>query len=39
LIGIDHVLINSHLTATSVQPFPVAGNDHRGLVATLAPTG
>lgn len=38
LLPIDHVMINSDLTATSVTSFTVSGTDHRGLLATLAGT-
>lgn len=38
VIGIDHVMINSRLTATAVTAFTVAGTDHRGLLATLTAT-
>lgn len=36
LIPIDHVMISSRLTATSVTTFAVSGTDHRGLLTTLA---
>jgi endonuclease/exonuclease/phosphatase (EEP) superfamily protein YafD len=36
LIPIDHVLIDSQLTATAVRTFTVSGTDHRGVLATLA---
>ena len=35
LIGLDHVLINDHLLAASVESFGVTDTDHRGLVARL----
>lgn len=35
LIGIDHVMINSRLTATSVTSFAVDNTDHRGLMTVL----
>ncbi len=38
MIPIDHVMISSQLTATSVRAFTVAGTDHRGLMTTLAGT-
>ena len=38
LLPIDHVLVNSRLTATSVDAVSVAGTDHRGLLVTLAGT-
>jgi endonuclease/exonuclease/phosphatase (EEP) superfamily protein YafD len=36
LLPIDHVMINSDLTATSISSFAINGTDHRGLFATLA---
>ncbi|MGI8456863.1 MAG: endonuclease/exonuclease/phosphatase family protein [Propionibacteriaceae bacterium] len=39
LIPIDHILLSSQLTATSIHRIQVAGTDHRGLVATIAGTG
>jgi endonuclease/exonuclease/phosphatase (EEP) superfamily protein YafD len=36
LIPIDHVLIDSQLTATAIRTFDVSGTDHRGVLATLA---
>jgi len=39
LLPIDHVLVDDHLTATSLQRVPIAGTDHLGLLVTLAPTG
>ncbi len=36
LLPIDHVMINSELTATAVRSLPIAGTDHLGLFATLA---
>ncbi len=36
LIGIDHILVNDRLTATSIYTFPVDGTDHRGLMAKIA---
>lgn len=38
LIGIDHVLVNAGLTATSLSTFEIAGTDHLGLRAVLAGT-
>jgi endonuclease/exonuclease/phosphatase (EEP) superfamily protein YafD len=38
LIPIDHILINSSLTATSIGTFRVGGTDHFGVQATLAGT-
>lgn len=38
LLPIDHVYINSRLTATSVGTFRVGGTDHFGLQVTLAGT-
>ncbi|GAA3694385.1 hypothetical protein GCM10022204_07760 [Microlunatus aurantiacus] len=38
LIGIDHVLVDAPLTATSLQTFEVPGTDHLGLRAVLAGT-
>jgi endonuclease/exonuclease/phosphatase (EEP) superfamily protein YafD len=38
LIGIDHVLVNAGLTATSLSTFKVVGTDHLGLRAVLAGT-
>ncbi len=35
VIAIDHVLVNSRVTATTVTAFEVEGSDHRGLVVTL----
>ncbi len=37
LIGIDHILVNDQLTATSIHTIEVNGTDHRGLLATIAP--
>ena len=39
LIGIDHVLVNDKLTATSFETFTVPGTDHLGVRAVLAGTG
>ena len=39
LIGIDHVLLNSKLTATSFETFKVPGTDHLGVRAVIAGTG
>jgi endonuclease/exonuclease/phosphatase family metal-dependent hydrolase len=36
LIGIDHILVNSRLTALSVNTFRISGTDHLGLIARLA---
>lgn len=38
LIPIDHVMINTHLTATDARTVEVPGTDHLGLLATLAGT-
>jgi endonuclease/exonuclease/phosphatase (EEP) superfamily protein YafD len=38
LICIDHVMVDSQLTATAVNRFRVDGTDHLGLLATLAGT-
>jgi endonuclease/exonuclease/phosphatase (EEP) superfamily protein YafD len=38
LLPIDHVLINSRLTATSITRFRIEGSDHLGLVTVLAGT-
>ena len=38
LMPIDHVLINSQLTATSITTFQIEGTDHLGLIAVLAGT-
>ena len=38
LIPIDHVMINSRLTATAAGTFRVGGTDHLGLQVTLAGT-
>ena len=38
LMPIDHVLINSQLTATSITTFKNEGSDHLGLIAVLAGT-
>lgn len=35
LIMIDHVLVNEEFAGVTVSTFPVAGSDHRGLVADL----
>ncbi len=37
-IPIDHVLLNSKLTATSISSFTVAGTDHLGLMTAIAGT-
>ena len=39
LLPIDHVLLNSQLTATAVTPVTVPGTDHRGLLVRVAGTG
>ena len=39
LIGIDHILVNDRLTATSFSTFDVPGTDHRGVRADIAGTG
>lgn len=39
LIPIDHVYLNSRLTATAAGTFRVGGTDHLGLQVTLAGTG
>lgn len=36
LIGIDHVLVNSRLTALSIGTFRIEGTDHLGLITRLA---
>lgn len=38
LIQIDHVLVNSRLTALSIKTFRVDGTDHLGLITRLART-
>lgn len=38
LIEIDHVLVNSRLTALSIKTFRVDGTDHLGLITRLAST-
>jgi len=35
LLAIDHILINSQLTATSLEAFKVANTDHLGLIARI----
>ncbi|MBA3527855.1 MAG: endonuclease/exonuclease/phosphatase family protein, partial [Propionibacteriaceae bacterium] len=39
LLPIDHILVNSYLTATSISTFNVSGTDHRGVIAQIAGTG
>lgn len=39
LIGIDHILVNDRLTATSFSTFDVPSTDHRGVLAEIAGTG
>jgi endonuclease/exonuclease/phosphatase (EEP) superfamily protein YafD len=39
LIGIDHILVNDPLTATSFSTFDVPWTDHRGVRADIAGTG
>ncbi len=39
LIGIDHILVNDRLTATSFSTFDVPWTDHRGVRADIAGTG
>ncbi|MFT4167423.1 MAG: endonuclease/exonuclease/phosphatase family protein [Microlunatus sp.] len=39
LIGIDHILVNDKLTATSFETFLVPGTDHLGVRAVIAGTG
>jgi endonuclease/exonuclease/phosphatase (EEP) superfamily protein YafD len=39
LIGIDHILVNDRLTATSFSTFDVPWTDHRGVRAEIAGTG
>ena len=39
LIGIDHVLLNNKLTATSFDTFHVTGTDHLGVRAVIAGIG
>lgn len=36
MLGIDHVLVNSRLTALSIGTFRIEGTDHLGLIARLA---
>lgn len=36
LLGIDHVLVNSRLTALSINTFRIEGTDHLGLITRLA---
>lgn len=36
LLEIDHVLVNSRLTALSINTFRISGTDHLGLIARLA---
>ena len=36
LVQIDQVMLGAGLTATSTTTVPIAGTDHRALVATLA---
>jgi endonuclease/exonuclease/phosphatase family metal-dependent hydrolase len=38
LMAIDHVLVNSRLTATSITTLPNKDSDHLGLLAVLAGT-
>ncbi len=38
LIGIDHILVNGRLTATSFTTFAVPGTDHLGVKAVIAGT-
>lgn len=38
LIGIDHMLVNSSLTATSYATFEVSGTDHLGVRVAIAGT-
>jgi endonuclease/exonuclease/phosphatase family metal-dependent hydrolase len=38
LIEIDHMLVNSQLTALSISTFRIDGTDHLGLIAQLART-
>lgn len=39
MIGIDHVLVNDKLTATSLETFDVPGTDHLGIRAVIAGAG
>ena len=39
LLDIDHVYVSAGVRATSLRAVPVAGTDHRGLLATLVATG
>lgn len=39
LIGIDHILVNDRLTATSFETFSVPGTDHLGVRAVIAGAG
>jgi endonuclease/exonuclease/phosphatase (EEP) superfamily protein YafD len=36
LVQIDQVMLGPGLTATATTTVPIAGTDHRALVATLA---
>jgi endonuclease/exonuclease/phosphatase family metal-dependent hydrolase len=38
VVQIDHVLVREPWTVTEVDDFAIAGTDHHGVVATLAPT-
>ncbi|HQV75684.1 MAG TPA: endonuclease/exonuclease/phosphatase family protein [Flavobacteriales bacterium] len=35
LIPLDHLLVSAGLVSTSVETFPIAGSDHRGLMAEI----
>lgn len=37
LTRIDHVLVTAHFTASAVTTHPVAGTDHRAVIAVLEP--
>lgn len=37
LVGLDHVLVSEDVRSTSVATAPIAGQDHRALVAWLVP--
>jgi len=35
LIPLDHLLVSAGIVSTSVETFPIAGSDHRGLMAEI----
>jgi endonuclease/exonuclease/phosphatase (EEP) superfamily protein YafD len=39
LLPIDHVLVDTRLTATALQRVPIDGTDHLGLLSTVARAG